>query len=435
MSGGPGYVLLALAIVGLNAFFVATEFAIVRVRATRIEEMVADGVRRAAATREVLRRLSAYISACQLGVTVTSLALGWIGERAFAWMIEPLFAGAGAWRATAVHSVAVSASFVAITFLHTVFGELVPKSVAIQRPEATALWVAWPLRAFALAFYPAVWTLNASAGLVVRLLGFEPAGETSLALSEAELRMILAVSRRTGVLSDTHARLLGNALDFTDRSVRQIMVPRGDVTFLDLGDSLEANLAKARASGHTRYPLCDGGIDEVVGVVHLKDIFLSGRELLPGADLRALARKPLFIPETVTIDRAVALFQQTRTHLGVVVDEYGGMSGIVTLEDVVEELLGEIQDEFDHEAPKVQAQSDGRLLVDAALPLNEIEEATGIPDPADPGVDTLAGLVVSRLGRIAHVGDAVEVGGRRIRVARVRGRRIVRVLIDPPKAG
>lgn len=428
-----GYIVLALVIVALNAFFVATEFAIVRVRATRVEELVGEGARRAMATQHVLRRLDSYLSSCQLGITLTSLALGWIGEPAFAHLLEPLFSWAGSLKPAAVHSAALTLSFLLITFLHTVFGELVPKSVAIQHAEGTALALAWPLRVFTVFFYPLIWFLNGSANLVVRLIGLEPASEVSLAHSEAELRMILSVSRRTGALAETHARLLANALDFTDRSVRQIVVPRGDVVFLDVRREFSANLATARESGHTRYPLCEGDIDNVVGVIHLKDLFLSPVPDGAPADLHAIARKPLFIPETVTIDRAVTLFQQTRMHLGVVIDEHGGTTGIVTLEDVVEELLGEIQDEFDQEAPKVQVQTDGRLFVDASIPLNEIEEYTGIPDPADTEVDTLGGLVFTRLGRIAHVGDAIVLDGRRVQVARVRGRRIVRLLIDPPK--
>lgn len=425
------YVAAALLVVVVNSFFVATEFAIVRVRATRIEEMVQNGVRRAAAARHVLRRLDTYISACQLGVTISSLALGWLGEAAFASLLKPAFAGAGEWQATAAHSVAIGLAFLLITFLHVVFGELVPKTLTIRYPETTALLVAWPIRVFYAVFYPLIWSMNAAANLLVRSLGIPPPTDESLAHSEAELRMILAVSQKSGALSDSHARLLANVLDFPDRSVRQIMVPRGDVVALDLDRPFAENMETARSTGHTRYPLCEGELDRVVGVVNIKDLFQRSAELEPNPDLRRFARDPVFIPESVRIEQVLALFQKNRVHLAVVVDEYGGMSGIVTLEDVLEELIGEIQDEFDQEAPLVQRASDGRVLVDAALGLDEMEEQLHLVDDTEEDVDTMGGLVLARLGRLARVGDRVQIGGRTVEVVRVRGRRIVRLAVLP----
>jgi CBS domain containing-hemolysin-like protein len=265
----------------------------------------------------------------------------------------------------------------------------------------------------------------------VRIVGIPPAAETSLAHSEAELRMILAVSRKSGLLTETHARLLSNALDFADRTVRQIMVPRGDVIFLDSAEPFAANLVRARDSGHTRYPLCAGGMDNVVGVVNIKDLFNAPQPSPPAGDLRTIARSPLFIPDSVRIDKVLSLFQRKRQHMGIVVDEYGGAAGIVTLEDVLEELIGEIQDEYDQESPKVQPQPDGRLLVDAALPVDAMEQSLGIVDDSGEEVDTMGGLVLARLGRFARPGDVVAIGGRRIEVAKVRGRRILRLLVDP----
>ncbi len=424
-------IVVALATVAVNAFFVATEFAIVRVRATRIEELVQRGVRRATAARLVLRNLDAYISACQLGITLASLALGWVGEPAFARLFEPLFAWAGDWQPAAAHSAAIACAFLLITFLHVVFGELAPKTLAITYPEATTLLVAWPIRVFNVLFYPLIWVMNGTANAMVRWLGFPPPSEASLAHSEAELRMILSVSEKSGMLSGAHARLLENALDFPDRTVRQIMVPRGDVTVLDANRPFRENVDIARTTGHTRYPLCDGEFDRVIGVVHIKDLFHVPEPGEDGKDLKSLARRPLFIPESVRISQALALFQKNRVHLGVVVDEYGGASGVVTLEDVLEELTGEIQDEFDEEAPKIQRLPDGRVHVDAALPLDEMERELGMQEDSDEDVDTLGGLVFARLGRLARVGDEVRIAGRRVEVARVRGRRIVRVTIHP----
>jgi CBS domain containing-hemolysin-like protein len=399
---------------------------------TRIEDLVQRGVRRAAAAREVLRNLDAMISACQLGITLASLALGWIGEPAFAHLLEPCFAWMGRFGTGAAHTVAIVASFLLITFLHVVVGELVPKTVAIGHAEATALAVSWPLRGFRFLFYPLIAFMNGTANVIVAAMRITPPTEESLAHSEAELRMILAVSRKSGVLSEAHGRLLANALDFADRAVRQIMVPRADVLWLDFNRSYAENSARAREFGHTRLPLCDGTIDHVVGVVHLKDLFIAPPPSAGAPNLQALARPPLYVPENAKIQHALALFQRQRVHLGIVVDEYGGTAGLVTLEDVLEELIGDIQDEFDQETPRVQTRPDGRLMLDASLTIAELESATGLHEDVDEDVDTIGGLVQARLGRLARVGDAIPFGGRILEVVRVRGRRILRVAISKP---
>jgi CBS domain containing-hemolysin-like protein len=425
-------VVVALAVVAINAFFVAAEFAIVRVRVTRIEDLVQRGVRRAAAAREVLRNLDAMISACQLGITLASLALGWIGEPAFAHLLEPEFAWMGRFGSAASHTVAITLAFFLITFLHVVVGELVPKTVAIGHAEATALAVAWPLRWFRFLFYPLISFMNRTANVLVKAMRLTAPTEASLAHSEAELRMILAVSRKSGVLSESHGRLLANALDFADRAVRQIMVPRADVSWLDLNRSYAENSARAREFGHTRLPLCDGTIDHVAGVVHVKDLFIAPPSQVGARNLLSLARPPLYVPENAKIQQALALFQRHKVHLGIVVDEYGGTAGLVTLEDVLEELIGDIQDEFDQEAPTVQTLPDGRVLLDAALTISTLESAADVHEEVDEAVDTIGGLVQARLGRLARVGDSIPFGGGTLEVVRVRGRRILRVAFTKP---
>lgn len=419
------YIVIAFAAVAINAFFVASEFAIVRVRATRIEDLVQRGVPRAAAAREVLRNLDAMISACQLGITLASLALGWIGEPAFAHLLAPAFAWMGRFGPAAAHTAAIGASFFLITFLHVVIGELVPKSIAISHAESTALAVSWPLRFFRFCFYPLIGVMNGAANVVVRAMRLSPPTEASLAHSEAELRMILAISRKSGVLSESHGRLLANALDFADRAVRQIMVPRADVLWLDRSRPYAENVARAREFGHTRLPLCDGTIDHVVGIVNVKDLF-------DASDLDKVARPPLYVPESAKIQQALALFQRQKFHLGIVVDEYGGTAGLVTLEDILEELIGDIQDEFDEESPKVQTQADGRLRLDASLTIAELEAATGAHEDVDEDVETVGGLIQARLGRLARIGDSIAFGGRTLEVVRVRGRRILRVAVSTP---
>jgi CBS domain containing-hemolysin-like protein len=427
-------VVVAFAAVAINAFFVAAEFAIVRVRVTRIEELVQRGVARAAAAREVLRNLDAMISACQLGITLASLALGWVGEPAFAHLLEPAFDWMGRYASGLAHTVAIVLSFLLITFLHVVVGELVPKTVAITHAESTALAISWPLRFFRFFFYPLIAVMNRTANVLVKAMRLTPPTEASLAHSEAELRMILAVSRKSGALSESHGRLLANALDFADRAVRQIMVPRADVLWLDRDRSYAENVARAREFGHTRLPLCEGTIDHVVGIVHVKDLFIAPPPSIGAPDLQTLARPPLYVPENAKIQQALALFQRQKFHLAIVVDEYGGTAGLVTLEDILEELIGDIQDEFDHEAPKVQTQPDGRLMLDAALTIAELTTATGADEDIDEDVDTIGGLVQARLGRLARIGDTIPFGGRTLEVVRVKGRRILRVAVSKPQA-
>jgi CBS domain containing-hemolysin-like protein len=234
------------------------------------------------------------------------------------------------------------------------------------------------------------------------------------------------------VLSESHGRLLANALDFADRAVRQIMVPRADVLWLDVNRSYADNAIRAHEFGHTRLPLCDGTIDHVVGIVHVKDLFLDPPSSFGASELRALARPPLYVPENAKIQQALALFQRQKFHLGIVVDEHGGTAGLVTLEDVLEELIGDIQDEFDQETPKAHIQPDGRLVLDAALTIAELKAATGAVEEVEEDVDTIGGLVQARLGRLARVADTVPFGGRTLEVVRVKGRRILRVAVSKP---
>ncbi len=426
------YVFVALALVALNAFFVATEFAIVKVRGTRIEELVSNGVARASATQDVIENLNPYLSACQLGITLASLGLGWVGEPAFAHLIEPLFGFLGEKSWIAAHTLAVIIAFVLITLLHVVLGELVPKALAIDYPERTALWVAWPIRLFYRMFYPFIWSMNELSMVIIRMMGLQPKGDEARVHTGEEIRLIFARSRHGGVLSEEHARLLSRALDFADHTVRQIIVPRSEIVFLDVNQPYVEILKTARESGHTRYPLCDGDLDRVLGILHIKDVFVHSDATTRIADLRALAREPLLVPETLPVEQLLNLFRRERRHMAIVLDEYGGTTGMVTLEDVIEEITGEIQDEFDTEEPKVQRLPGGRLSVDATLPVDEIEKHLGIADPLeDEEVDTLGGLVFTRLGRIPQVGDTVSIGDRKVEVERIEGRRILRLLVHP----
>jgi CBS domain containing-hemolysin-like protein len=425
------YLVLAVFLVFLNAFFVMAEFAIVKVRATRIQERLREGVRGAAATEDVLRNLDAYLSATQLGITLASLGLGWIGEPAFANLITPPLSAVHIWSPAVIHSIALTLAFALITFLHIVLGELAPKSLAIQRPEQVALIVATPLRIFHRLFYPALWLLNASSNAFLRLLGIAPAAESELVHSEEELRLLLAESHRTGTLSASKRKILENVFDYTRRSAKHIMVPRAEIVYLTLLKPLAENLEIIRHSQHTRYPLCESDIDHVIGMIHSKDLFLA-EGIRASPDLLNIKREILFVPETRPLDLLQRDFQQRRLHMAIVVDEYGGTSGLVTLEDILEEIVGEIQDEFDAEPPKMEATPDG-YVVDGLVLIDEVAERLGIELPEHDS-NTLGGYVIARLGRIARVGDVVSLDGYQAKVIEMKGRRVSKLLLMPASA-
>ncbi|HVF60432.1 MAG TPA: hemolysin family protein [Thermoanaerobaculia bacterium] len=422
----------AIVLVLLNGFFVAAEFALVKVRATQLDPHVQAGERRGKVARHMVRHLDAYLSATQLGITLASLALGWIGHGAFSWIVEPvvrLFAGDNP---ALANSAALTLSFLAITVLHIVLGELAPKSLAIRKPESTSLTVALPLYIFYKATYPMIWLLNHAANGLLRLVRIQPVSEGELAHDEGELRLLLAGGGGAH-LSDQKRELLDNVFELSHRVARQIMVPRADVVYLSTTRSLEENLKITRESGHTRFPLCEGDLDHTVGVIHIKDIFRA--DPLP-ADLRQIAREMAFVPDTLGLDRLLKRMRTERFHMAAVMDEYGGVSGVVTLETVIEEIVGQISDEFDApEMPELVPGEEGVWEVSGGMLVVELEEALGI-EFSERDEDTIGGVVLSELGRLPVPGDRVEVGPLEIEVLEVRLNRIVslRVHVKQPAA-
>jgi CBS domain containing-hemolysin-like protein len=414
----------------LNGFFVAAEFGLAKVRPTQIEPSAQRGDRRGKVAAHMLRQLDAYLSATQLGITLASIALGWVGEPAFAWLIEPIarrVPGAGD---ALVHSISLTLSFVAVSVLHIIFGELVPKSIAIRAPQATSLWTALPLYLFYWLAFPAIWLLNKTANGVLRLLGIQPASEHEIAHSDEEVRLLLA-SRQGARLDDSKRDLLANVFELFERYARQVMVPRSDVVYLSTARPVADNMTLARQSGHTRFPLCDGDLDRIVGLVHIKDLFRSSD---PPADLRKIARPVKFVPETITLDRLLARMRAERLHLAAVLDEYGGVSGVVTLENVIEELVGPIQDEFDVEKPDLVDLGDGLFQVSGAMLVVDLEDELGI-EFSDRDEDTIAGIVLSEIGRRPRVGDRADVKGLLFEILEVQGNRIKTLrLVVPPRA-
>jgi CBS domain containing-hemolysin-like protein len=421
--------LLGLLLVGLNGFFVAAEFALVKVRPTQIDPYVALGQRRARIARHMIRHLDAYLSATQLGITLSSLALGWIGEPAFAWLIEPLVRQFTE-DPKVLHSVALTVSFLTISILHIVLGELAPKSVAIRKSEATTLLIALPLFVFYKLTFPAIWLLNHMANALLRVFGIAPVSEGELAHDEEELRLLLA-STSASHISIQKRELLDNVFELSHRMARQIMLPRQDVVYLSTTRTLSENLRLARRSSHTRFPLCEGDLDHVVGLVHIKDLFRRERPL---TSLKEVARDIAFVPETLELDRLIKRMRTERFHLAAVIDEYGGVSGVVTLEDVIEEIVGPIQDEFDVEKPELQERGDGVYEVSGGMLVEDLEEALGV-ELSERDEDTIGGVVLSELGRNPAEGDRVELGPLSLEVLEIQHNRVntVRVTVPQPE--
>ncbi len=426
------FVGLALFLVVLNGFFVNAEFAIVKVRETRLRELMGQGSRRAAIAHKIVGKMDEYLSATQLGITLASLGLGWLGEPAFASLFEPVVERFFEPRPGLLHTLSAGSAFILITFLHIVLGELAPKSLAIQKAEASVLWTATPMLLFYRISYPFIWALNTTATFFLRLVGIQPSSEHDIAHSEEELRFLLTHSKETGALDRDKRRLLERVFEFTERSVRQVMVPSVEVKFLDIQKSTEDNLELARRQKHTRYPLCDGSLDRVVGIIHVKDLFWNYKLIGPDFDLDSIKRPVHFVPESKGIKSLLADFRRSRIHLAIVVDEFGSMVGMVTLEDVLEELVGEIQDEFDIGVPPEMVRKAGpqQFVVQGRALVEQVEAALKIALD-DEENDTIAGHIMMRLGRTAKIGDEVPLPGFfKARVVGMKGLQITDLVIE-----
>ena len=430
MVADPLSIAFAVALVLLNAFFTAAEFAVVRVRATRMEALAGEGQWQARLVRTIQRRMDAFLSATQLGITLSSLGLGWIGEPAFAHLFTRAFAAVGIDSPRVVENASIATGFAIITFLHIVVGELAPKSYAIRFTERVALLIALPMRLFQIVFAPALWVLQRAAKATLVLLGVTAERSGELAHSEEELRMLLAESHQMGELSGAKRELLENVIDYTERTARHVMVPRADIAYLSLARSLEENLAVVTQAAATRFPLCATDIDHVIGMIHVKDLFNHRDELHSSEHLAAFKREILFVPESRPLDLLQRDFQQRRTHMAIVVDEYGGTSGLVTLEDVIEEIVGEIQDEFDREPPSVEETPQG-LVFDGLTLIDDVAERLGVTLPETADVSTLGGFVTAHVGRMPRKGDKVTIAEHEFTVVEMRGRRVTKVLVTP----
>lgn len=424
------------AVIGLavvNGFFVAAEFAIVKVRGTRIDALVKKGNPTAKVVQHIIHNVNAYLSACQLGITIASLGLGWIGEPFVARLLAPLFTYLGITSSDALaHIIATPIAFIAITFLHIVLGEQAPKQFAIQREEATALWIAYPLKWFHKVFYPAIWLLNESANGLLRLAGIRPVTPAEQAHTEEELRFVFAESHRVGKLSATGKQIMDNVLTFTHRQVKEVMVPRTNIIGLNINTPPADIVQTAIDTGYSRMPVYKENIDTIAGIIYIKDILAleENRELIILSDL---LRPAYFVPDTKLISELLRELQKKKMHMAIVVDEYGAVTGLVTLEDLIEEIVGEIQDEYDTEEERVLKLKDGSLSVDGSMSLHDLREDYKIRLPEEMPYDTLAGFILDELAKIPVGGETITYENQLFTVTKVEGRRIVRIKVTPGK--
>ncbi len=409
-------------LVGLNAFFVAAEFALVRVRESRIVQLEQEGSTRAAVVHETLRDLDSYLSVCQVGITVASLGLGWVGEPAVSHLLRPVFEFVGITSERIVGIISVVLGFSAITYAHLVFGEQAPKYFSIQKAERVALWISRPLNLFRLVLNPVTWVVNASTNFVLRPWGIR-LGEEMEAHSEEELRIMISSSTASGVLEPEEREYLNNVFDFGDRVAREIMVPRPDIEALP-SDAPLSDLVDAAAYGrYTRYPVYEEDLDHVLGAVHVKDLFRAARENPDDFDIRPLIRPCLVVPENKRIEEILKEFQSRTLQMAIVIDEWGSVEGLITIEDVLEEIVGEIQDEFDEGEPAIEQVSDDLYAVDGRIPIIDVNERFEIDLPHED-FDTIGGFVLGSLGRPPEAGDTVEADGVILQVKSVDGPRV-----------
>ena len=403
---GIGKIAAVILLVLLNGFFVAAEFAIVKVRATQIEPLVRSGVRKARIAQNVITHLDRYLSASQLGITMTSLGLGWIGEPAVARMLEPVFVWIGLADTTLIATVSFAVGFTIITFLHIVVGEQAPKWLAIQRAQRATMFVAGPLHLFYLVFRPFISLLNVSANTFLHWMGIQTVNETDMLHSEEELRLLLSKGK---MLTSTGKSISLAAIELRNRTVREVMVPRTNVAFLRTVKTLEENIAFAEENQFTRYPLCERELDNVVGMIHLKDLFKLKGTQGSGTRLLEIKREMLFVPETTPLEKVLNLFLTKRVLMAVAVDEYGGTAGLVTLENILEELVGEIRDEFDVEPAMVQKINDNEYIIDGTMAPHDFGRMFGV-EPESKDVVTVSGYAIQLIGRVPEKGTTVRLG-------------------------
>jgi CBS domain containing-hemolysin-like protein len=422
------YILLVLVLVLANGFFVASEFALVGVRRSRIQTLVAGGDVRAQRLLALLNNLNAYISATQLGITMASLALGWIGEPVFAHLLEEPLRGRVS--EVTLHTISFAIAFSIITFLHIVLGELAPKTLALERAEAVSLAISWPLQAFYKVFQWPIRLLDWSGTRVVRLFGLHPGGDHASVYTEGELRHLIDVSRQSGYLESEEQQLIHKVFDFSDAEVKEAMVPRPQVRAIPVSATLDDVRRAFLTTGYSRLPVYGKNLDDIIGLLFRKD-FDMGRVSNEDFDLRHWVRPPSFIPSSASLGTALKRMQALQGHFVFVVDEHGGLEGILTIEDLLEEIVGEINDEYDEETREQIKQDGETYILDGMLPVRDANKRFGLGLTEDEGYTTIAGYLLAKAGRLLRPGDRIEATAGVFSVERVEKRRISRVRFRP----
>ncbi len=416
-----------------NGFFVAAEFGLVGARKTRITQLADQGNPNAKAAQVAIRRLDSSIAATQLGITLASLALGWIGEPAISHLFEPVLEKVlpHEMMETVGFAIASIFSFALVTMLHIVIGELAPKAIALQQPESAAMFTARPLNIFLRVFHPIIRLMNWMGNSVVHLIGFQAASEHAQAHSAEEIVMLAHTSTEAGILEEKEEEMLRRIFVFDEIQLQEVMQPRVEIEALDADMTLDEMVDFAATHHRSRYPVYEQNIDHIVAVIHTKDLFQivlhsQNTELLTEAErARQLFRQPLFMPATLGIDHALEKMQRTKTHIAIVVNEYGGVAGLVTLEDIIEQIIGDVQDEFDREENPVSA-AGLEWAIDGMMPISQLEGRFGLPEGEFSSL-TVGGYVAEYLDRIAEVGDQVPFGSYTVTVTDMDGKRVTRV--------
>jgi CBS domain containing-hemolysin-like protein len=429
--------LAVFTLVFINGFFVAAEFALVGARRTRIAQLADEGNNSAKVASRAMEHLDNYIAATQLGITLASLGLGWIGEPAVAHLFEPLLHLVLPPESveTVGHTITLVLSFSLVTMLHIVLGELAPKAIALQRPESTALVVAQPATWFLRIFRPVIYVMNSVGNAVVRMLGFEPASGHAQVHSSEELVMLIHSSREAGILQESEERLLRRVFDFSDIYIEEVMQPRIEVDALPLDITLDELLQTLREQHHSRYPVFESSIDNTMGILYVKDLLnymIENPALLNGGsgtfDIKPLLHEPLFVPQSISVDKVLERMQTQQMHLAVVLDEYGGVAGIATMEDILEELVGEVHDEFDEEVTGEVNQNTS--ILDGMTSITAAEERFGDLEEEVQST-TLGGYIAEKLERIPTVGDQAVFGNYTLTVEEMDGMRVSKIRFAP----
>lgn len=419
-------ILIVFLLVFMNGFFVATEFAMVKVRKSRIETLVLEGDKSAKNTLKVVNDLNSYLSACQLGITLASLGLGWVGEPAVSDMLMPLF-NLFHLPESAVHSISFVLGFALITGFHIVLGELAPKSLAIISAEKIAMYTALPLILFYKLTYPIMWAFNHSTNLVLKIFGISQVDEHEAAHTDEEIKLLVEDSYKHGLIDKTELTFVDNIFDFSETTVKEVMIPRTDMSCIYLEDSFDEIIAYALEEQLTRYPVCKESKDNIVGFIHIKDLY---KQKIEGntQNIQDIIREVKFVPKSMSISELLKVFKKEKAQMAIVIDEYGGTSGLVTNEDILEEIVGEIQDEFDEEGDEIIKTEEGNYIVDGKLILEDVNELLNT-DIESENIDTIGGWIYSQLSSYPQINDKVAFENYEFIILKCDRKRISKVLI------